>query len=177
MTHAELVGRAGKWLKGVGCPLVFTELVTTQSEQPDAIGWRNRGSESYLIECKTSRSDFLADRRKPHRMVKGLGRFRYFMCPPGMITPDELPPRWGLLYCHATRVDLVAGRHPQRYAEDDIGAFWNTDSNQVGEMVMLYSALIRLRLDLGDKAFHTSIHLPFNDRKKARRAKAAEEGA
>jgi hypothetical protein len=30
--------------------------------------------------------------------------YRYYMCPSGLIMPDELPPKWGLLYVTPTKV-------------------------------------------------------------------------
>ena len=51
MTHAELVTRAARWLESVGCPIVFAEMVTINSEIPDVIGWRN-SAESFMVECK-----------------------------------------------------------------------------------------------------------------------------
>ncbi|GBQ90079.1 hypothetical protein GCM10007866_16160 [Gluconobacter albidus] len=75
-----------------------------RGESPDAIGYRvsdmiNGGST--IVECKVSRSDFLADRKKPHRQTGGMGKWRYFMCPEGLISPDELPDKWGLLHVGA----------------------------------------------------------------------------
>jgi len=49
---------------------------------------------STLIECKTSRSDYYADRRKPwHRM----GDFKYFMTPKGLLKGLQITEGWGLL--------------------------------------------------------------------------------
>jgi hypothetical protein len=69
-------------------------------EIPDAIGWRSY--ESYLVECKTSRADFLADLKKPHRVNPdwGMGDRRYYMTPPDLVQPDELPEHWGLLWAY-----------------------------------------------------------------------------
>lgn len=54
---------------------------------------------SYLIETKISRSDFLADFKKEHRVNGGLiGNYRYYACPVGLIKPEELPEKWGLIY-------------------------------------------------------------------------------
>lgn len=54
---------------------------------------------SYLIETKISRSDFLADAKKPFRQdaTQGVGDYRYYACPEGLIKPDELPEKWGLI--------------------------------------------------------------------------------
>lgn len=95
MTHAELVELAGKWLWRHHS-VVLTELVT-QGETPDALGFN--GSHTTLIECKTSRSDFAADAKKPFRREAwtGIGNERYYMVPQGLIKPEELPLGWGLL--------------------------------------------------------------------------------
>jgi hypothetical protein len=51
------------------------------------------------VECKISRADFLADHAKPHRAIGGgVGDYRYFLCPQGLIKPEEVPHRWGLLW-------------------------------------------------------------------------------
>lgn len=108
-THAKLTAIAVKWLRransagGHGCQLSFSECwAMSDGEKPDAIGWRNVGYQdgTVLVEVKASRADFLADSKKPHRQhpETGVGRWRYFMCPEGMISPDELPPHWGLLW-------------------------------------------------------------------------------
>ena len=43
---------------------------------------------------------FLADRSKPHRLnpEMGMGKYRYYICPTGLIKPEELPEKWGLIY-------------------------------------------------------------------------------
>jgi hypothetical protein len=107
MTHDELVARAARWLKNtVKCGVVLTEFATHADEVPDAIGWliHSGRPHSYLIECKTSRSDFYADRRKPGRTPRnghrGIGRWRYYMAPPGVLTAELVRkhrPKWGLL--------------------------------------------------------------------------------
>jgi len=107
MTHADLVERAARWLaKTKGCAVVATEIATT-SESPDAIGWR--AGYSHLVECKASRADFLADRNKPFRIVPetGLGDYRWYMTPPGLVSPDELPDGWGLLEVHPEQVRVI----------------------------------------------------------------------
>lgn len=110
MTHDELVTRAARWLaKTRRCPVVVTEIVTASStgEIPDAIGWE--GGRSHLVECKVSRSDFLADRKKSFRIMPdlGLGDYRWYMTPPGLVTPDELPDGWGLLEVHPEQVRVL----------------------------------------------------------------------
>lgn len=148
-THDELVARAVRWLrrpasskradgtvwyKG-GCGVVVPELVSYAGETPDAIGWVN-GGYSYLIECKTSLSDFYADRKKPrHRTGKpGIGAECFYLCPAGLITPEKLPPGWGLLYCHPKKItiEVVPTSNPNR--------------DLTGEISLMYSLLRRVEV-------------------------------
>lgn len=99
MTHKELVGIAHRWAtKNVSCGVVLAELYNSLGECPDVIGFG--GWHSVLIECKASRSDFLADRNKSWRQeeAKGMGTYRYYCCPEGLIQLADLPPKWGLLW-------------------------------------------------------------------------------
>jgi len=34
----------------------------------------------------------------------GLGVYRFYLCPVGLIQPEELPPKWGLLYAENGKV-------------------------------------------------------------------------
>jgi hypothetical protein len=110
LTHRFLCDVAVKWLKrsnskgGHGCHVAVSEVASGWSgEVPDAIGFRATGDHtdgSVVVEVKVSRSDFLADKKKPHRngRVVGLGNWRYYMCPVDLIKVDELPDNFGLLY-------------------------------------------------------------------------------
>lgn len=88
---------------------VAVELCTWNSENTDVWGLGNF-SDSVVIEVKTSHSDFLADRKKwcrsEHAETSGLqaGRLRWYLCPEGVISKDELPDRWGLLYWDGKKV-------------------------------------------------------------------------
>lgn len=105
MTHDDLVKRAARWLKNSKrCGVVLSEFHSASSEVPDAIGWVNGGKWSYLVECKTSLTDFYADgRKRAHRMRKyyaGLGRERYYLAPKGLLDAERVKrnrPGWGLL--------------------------------------------------------------------------------
>jgi hypothetical protein len=141
VTHDDLVMRAVSWLKrpvvkGLwrkgGCGVVVPELVSYAPENPDAIGWLG-GGYSYLIECKCSLSDFLADMRKPHR-TNGAGAQRLFLCEPGVIPADRLPEGWGLLHCHPACITVeVIPTH-------------NHERNLAAEMSMMYSLLRRVEV-------------------------------
>lgn len=163
MTHAELVERAVRWLRGTaGCPIAFGEIVTACPEQPDAIGFRERGTGSYLIECKVSRSDFLADRHKGHRRAdEALGSYRYYMCPPGLIKADEIPERWGLLYAHPGKVELVKGKRPKYWKYEPE---FDCRPHRVSELGVLFSVLCRLRIHLGAAEFDRIAGLTYKER-------------
>ncbi len=110
LKHAELCKLAVNWLKrpysrgGHGCTVAIDECRTGWAgEIPDAIGYRFSGMQdssmdgTVLVECKVTRSDFLADKAKPHRQAGGIGNWRYYMAPEGLIAPAELPEKWGLV--------------------------------------------------------------------------------
>ena len=107
-THDYLVKRAANWLqKTRQCGVVMPELSTYAREIPDAMGFHHHNS--ILVECKVSRSDFLADRKKFTRKhpEKGMGNERYYMCLPGVINKSDLPDRWGLLWVSPKKVTVM----------------------------------------------------------------------
>lgn len=113
MTHAEVVEKAAAWLRRK-CPVVVTE-ISSSPEQPDVIGWKSWLP--ILIECKASRSDFIADSKKwfRHQPKLGLGRERYYMAPEGIIKTEEVPENWGLLEIKGQRVYNIV--KPKPFAE------------------------------------------------------------
>lgn len=107
MTHSALCERAARWLKSKqGCVFACHELVAATGEIPDAIGFKAWAS--YLVEVKMSRADFLRNGKKRHQQQeRGMGNFRWFLCPPGIIKPEELPERWGLIYAYENRIEEI----------------------------------------------------------------------
>ena len=112
--HDMLCEKVGKWLKKhinnmsiPNCPVVAVNLVTIENEIPDVIGWCS--GRSVMIEVKTSRADFIKDKKKFFRIHEdmGVGDLRYYCCPNGLIKPDEIPNGWGLLYEHNDKIKLV----------------------------------------------------------------------
>lgn len=103
MTHRELCLIGARYLKKQGivpfnrCSYVVCELEMI-GECPDA--WGVCSGQTQLIEVKVSRSDFLSDKKKWHRINsdRGLGEYRSFLCPTDLIKVDDLPKKWGLLY-------------------------------------------------------------------------------
>jgi len=145
MTHAELVARAERWLRNtIGCGAVLTELTayTRSGEVPDAIGWSN--GRSILVECKTTRSDFQADRLKRARRpdIAAIGHWRFYLAPPGVLDPDGLPYGWGLYEVHGRSVRHAGGR---RYANATTPPF--REPCLLSEIAMLVSALRRIQAE------------------------------
>jgi hypothetical protein len=138
VTHDWLCKRANTWLRGTRrCEPVFSNCASCD-EIPDAIGWSSvwnwRGST--VIECKTSVSDFYADKKKrvvyedkfgrigsyvplrTTRKMEGfkeveiplMGDFRFYMCVDGLLN-DELiqdhQPDHGLLWVSGRKVRIV----------------------------------------------------------------------
>lgn len=143
--HDELVQRAVRWLKGsCGCSTALSEMraLTTSGECPDAVGWRS--DYSILVECKASRSDFLADRKKNFRSnpERGIGTYRFYLCPPGMITIDDLPESWGLLYAEERTISRAIGPEGNSWGHGDNRKYIH-QRNTEAEIAMLVSALRR----------------------------------
>ena len=112
LTHDSLCLLAEKFLSKNGFGVVFHDkfkAITGTGEQPDCLGFKS--GVSCLIECKTSRADFLVDSRKKFRVdpLLGLGDWRFFLTPSGLVTVDELPIGWGLLETDGKRVKKIHG--------------------------------------------------------------------
>lgn len=118
LTHDQLCKRAMRWLSGTRrCNPVFSNIASC-AEIPDAIGWAScyywEGSQ--VMECKTSVSDFYADKQKrlgfkdpksghiytstwwgkKRAKEKGfeevelpmMGDYRFYLCEPGVISAE-----------------------------------------------------------------------------------------
>lgn len=149
LTHDDLVKRAKRWLLNtVGCSFALVELRTLAPEVPDAIGFKE--TRSFLVECKTSRSDFLADKAKPFRQWPevGMGNYRFYMAPPGLIRIDELPKHWGLLEVHerVVRIAHPATGFNKRGGNIHQPPAFSGESVILNERPMLISALRRVAL-------------------------------
>ncbi len=96
------------WLRRYRCGVVLSEQACVSGEMPDAIGWKN-ACHSVLVECKVSRSDFLADRDKSFRQKpeSGVGCERFYLAPQGLIRVEELPAGWGLLAVTGREIERV----------------------------------------------------------------------
>jgi hypothetical protein len=143
MTHDELVARAMRWLRNSRKHVVVLgEIGSDGRECPDVIGWRH-GGRCTLIECKVTRSDFLRDAKKSFRREGGMGEYRWFATPPGLVLIAEVPVRWGLVEIGPKLCRTV--QHPMRF---DV-----KDRNTRGEINCLVSAVQRATDGWGRKVF------------------------
>ena len=151
--HKRLTALGASWFRKNGFGVIATELTCFGSrEQPDVIAFRS--SCSAMIEVKVSRADFLADKKKPERTAGGLGLYRFYLCPEGMITPVELPPKWGLLYAKGRSVVAVVKAQgnlwpslrvsPASEAFMDDWRDFQHEPNEAAERRALYSIARRL---------------------------------
>lgn len=155
MTHAELVEIAARWLRtAAGCSVVMPEMsvVCRTGEIPDAIGFR--GDHTILIECKTSRADFFADRAKSFRQMpeRGMGALRFMLAPAGMIKVEELPAGWGLIEPAGMSAVRVHGANPKQPQEMWVD-FYHGERATDCEARILLSGLNRIRVALGEPEF------------------------
>lgn len=146
MTHRGLCELARRWLlrpmsgdgplkQGGDCKRAFSEIQAGNwGEQADAFGLNSYYS--VLIEVKMSVSDFRADSKKEHRKRPelGIGDYRYYMTPEGLLDPDTVPEKWGLIevtnrrQCRVVRGYAVDRINPQR---------WQFDANIRAERCLL----------------------------------------
>lgn len=159
ITHEELNQIACRWLKrpvsgnGAGCNVALTEVGGLfHGERADAWGYHWEYAFSVLVESKVSRSDFLADAKKPHRNgeILGMGTFRYYICPEHLIEPSDLPEKWGLLWVNSRgHVKLIKG-HLEGKSHIQFGSLetdklaWGFEENLRIEMQMMAHALGRV---------------------------------
>jgi hypothetical protein len=95
-THRQVVDIAARWLNGK-CGVVLPEFACMNAEICDVVGFD--GASSHMIEVKVSRSDFHRDKKKYFRRDEdqGIGNYRYYCVPKGLLTPADLPEGWGLI--------------------------------------------------------------------------------
>ncbi len=102
LSHDEIGDLARRKLKAMGYIVSLSNITGAAiSEKPDAIGFKSCG-ESFLVEVKVSRSDFFADKKKPHRNPnkKSLGNFRAYLAPAGLLSLSDIPYGWQLWEVH-----------------------------------------------------------------------------
>jgi hypothetical protein len=140
MTHQELVQRAEKWLRNkFGCRVVLTEHVAYLQigEIPDAVGWVRE--KSILVECKITKSDFLADRSKRFRRsgAIALGNWRFYLCTFDLRV-DEIPEGWAAYKTEGRSIKFMGGVEYQRWGNSPFESYIRDENS------LLVSALAKL---------------------------------
>lgn len=115
------------------CSIVTTELVSFASEYPDVLGFTN-GNNSVLLEAKISREDFKRDFKKDFRInpEKGMGEYRLYIAPKGLIKIEELPNGWGLIEVNDKNKCRIVRKAEQQ------------EANKKREMIVLTSLIRRI---------------------------------
>ena len=140
MTHTELCAYGAKWLKSNGLnkwgkpKYVVVEIESVGIPQPDIFGFGNCRSQQ--IEVKVSRSDFLADKKKYHIQFpkENVGEYRSYLCPENLISENEIPLNWGLLWIDSkNKISVIKQPSIQ-------------ESNFYSEMKIISSVLRRLEI-------------------------------
>lgn len=151
LTHDSLVEIARNWLASRS-PVAISEISSGAGESPDCIafcvslknGKAHVGFGSVLIECKVSKSDYYADKNKYYRRCqdRGMGEYRFYLAPKGLINAEKLPDNWGLLEVDFKgKVKIIKIANKQE-----------SDKNK--EIALLVSTLRRLKIEDGN---HVSI--------------------
>lgn len=141
--HEQLCEKGVSWLKRNGFPVAAMNVWAVGSrERVDCIGYRQQCSA--MIEVKVSRSDFLADRKKPERLAGGVGTYRFYLTPAGLIAVNDLPEGWGLLELSGRSVQMVHGPKGNLWpsGETAIGSAWEAFVHtpcSVAERSILYT--------------------------------------
>jgi hypothetical protein len=144
--HTELVCMAYEWvLNRTSCGVAFKELNTSacNGEYPDVIGFGS-GGHSVLVECKVTRNDFIGDGKKKFRVYPklGMGTQRYFLCPRGVINPEDLLKGWGLIWAVKSKPKVIYSPYKGNIGERNKGF----EKNIRAEHGLMYSVLRRLHL-------------------------------
>lgn len=141
--HELLCEKGVSWLKRNGFPVAAMNIWAVGSrERVDCIGYRQQCS--VMIEVKVSRSDFLVDRKKPERQAGGVGTYRFYLAPAGLLAVTELPVGWGLLEFTGRSLKMVHGPQgnlwpsPERAGGSDWELFVHSPCN-VAERSILYT--------------------------------------
>lgn len=141
--HDKLVKLGGEWImkntpllgnwECSKCSIVTTEIVTFASETPDVLGFAN-DAKSVLLEAKISREDFKRDSKKSFRAnpEEGMGDYRLYIAPKGLIKIEELPEKWGLIEVNEKDKCKIV-----KYAEKQ-------PANKIREMYVLTSLIKRI---------------------------------
>lgn len=124
LTHRQLCELGARFLLTQRHPTNYPWRILIETgyrkENPDVFAYTKYYS--VLIECKASRSDFLADKRKPFRQdpLQGVGRRRYYLVNEGVAKQEEMPEGWQLLIARdKDTILLPVDYQPPAYGAED----------------------------------------------------------
>lgn len=125
LSHDEIAVVAANKLSSMGYIATMANVTAgVGGEQPDAIGIKSCG-ESFLVEVKISKHDFIADRKKTWRSADfAHGHYRAFLTPKELLDPAEIPYGWQLWEVHGkTRpvVKIIKGMVKKKQPGSSIG--------------------------------------------------------
>lgn len=147
MNHKDLVKIASRWMAGRH-QIVITEKSAIY-EMPDVVGFSYQWTT--MIECKSSRSDFLRDKRKLTRFDESysVGNYRLYCCPKGLINEDEIPEKWSLLEVYPSGFAKMK-TNIFKYAGDQKTIWWHdlTEQGHKAEKRLLYNQIFSLNENL-----------------------------
>ncbi len=112
MTHSECIEHVANWLRSqsqsyspLRCKIILKEYhgYNLSKEYPDILGTGMRNDIN--IECKVSRQDFFHDQKKNHKHP--FGNFKFYACPEGLIKPEEIPEKFGLIYVNKKTCKVI----------------------------------------------------------------------
>jgi len=107
----------------------LSDVTTGTSEAPDIIAYRHNISDALCIvfEIKLSRADFLRDAKKVCRKKGcGMGAQRYYVTSEELISPDEVPEGWGLLYLREK--ELIMAKRSKIFPESERCTYGETNT-------------------------------------------------
>lgn len=147
LTHRELCELGARWINQESARYGWHILVETgyRKENPDVFAFSKYYS--VLIECKASRSDFLADRKKPFRQNPqlGIGRMRYYLVNEGVATQEDMPEGWQLLIAYDKDTILMPDNYLSPTEPEGVYAF--DIRNATAETELMWSWLYRKEHD------------------------------
>lgn len=96
--HDWIALKASKWIMGTcNCSVGAVNYSGSGIEVCDGYLVNYRGT--YLVEAKVSLIDFKKDAKKIFRINPeiGVGKYRFYACPKGLLKLEDLPEKWGLI--------------------------------------------------------------------------------
>lgn len=150
MTHDEIADWCAKRIRSMGYKFSFSNMTSVMhGEQPDVFGLSAFG-ESVLVEVKVSRTDFLADQKKPWRRNGfGMGDHRVYLTPKGLLKPEEIPYGWMLWEVHGKTkpiLKVIKGQVKKRVKDPVWGgmhykhSFQNCDIKEYNHFISKHEA-------------------------------------